>query len=435
MTQIHVSPNRKAIRRYLIAAAVGCLMLVGGIGGWAATTTFSGAVIAIGSLVVESNVKKVQHPSGGIVGQLFVREGDRVQAGDLLLHLDETVTRANLLIVTDSLDEQTARKARLEAERDDASQVEFGALADRNGERKIARLLAGEEKLFEFRRQTAASQKSQLKERIQQFREEIEGLKSQTEAKAQEIVFIQEELKGVMALWDKNLIQITRLMTLKRDATRLEGERGSLVASLAQTKGKISEIELQILLIDQQLKSEVSKDLGEVRAKSTELEERKVAAEDQLRHVDIRAPQNGIVHQLAAHTVGGVIAQGEPIMLIVPVADSLQVEGRISPNEIDQVQLGARATLRFTSFNQRTTPQIDGEVTRISADTTQDPKTGQPYYTVRIAFTVADAKRLGEVKLVPGMPVEAFIQTHERTVLSYLVKPMEDQLTRAFREK
>ena len=435
MTQIHVSPNRKAIRRYLIAAAVGCLMLVGGIGGWAATTTFSGAVIAVGSLVVESDVKKVQHPSGGIVGQLFVREGDRVQAGDMLLHLDETVTRANLLIVTDSLDEQTARKARLEAERDDAPQVDFGVLAGRRSERKITRLLGGEEKLFEFRRQTAASQKTQLRERIQQFREEIEGLKSQTEAKAQEIALIQEELKGVTALWEKNLIQITRLMTLKRDAARLEGERGSLIASLAQTKGKISEIELQILLIDQQLKSEVSKDLGEVRAKSTELEERKIAAEDQLRHVDIRAPQDGIVHQLAAHTVGGVIAQGEPIMLIVPVADSLQVEGRISPNEIDQVQLGARATLRFTSFNQRTTPQIDGKVARVSADTTQDPKTGQSYYTVRIAFTVTDAKRLGEVKLVPGMPVEAFIQTHERTVLSYLVKPMEDQLTRAFREK
>src|SRR5581483_1462417 len=290
------SYNQAAIRRYLIAAAVGCLLLVGGIGGWAATMTFSGAVIAAGNLVVESNVKKVQHPSGGIIGQLLVQEGQRVQQGDLLLHLDETVTRANLLVITDNLDEQTARKARLEAERDDSVDLDFGALANRKEDRKIARLLVGEEKLFKFRRQTAASQKTQLRERIQQYQQEIEGLKSQIDAKTREIALIHEELKGVAALWEKNLVQLTRLISLKRDATRLEGEHGSLVANIAQTKGKISETELQILLIDQQLKSEVSNNLGEVRAKLTELEERKVAAEDQLRHVDIRAPQDGIVH-------------------------------------------------------------------------------------------------------------------------------------------
>jgi len=429
------SYNQAAIRRYLIAAAVGCLLLVGGIGGWAATMTFSGAVIAAGNLVVESNVKKVQHPSGGIIGQLLVQEGQRVQQGDLLLHLDETVTRANLLVITDNLDEQTARKARLEAERDDSVDLDFGALANRKEDRKIARLLVGEEKLFKFRRQTAASQKTQLRERIQQYQQEIEGLKSQIDAKTREIALIHEELKGVAALWEKNLVQLTRLISLKRDATRLEGEHGSLVANIAQTKGKISETELQILLIDQQLKSEVSNNLGEVRAKLTELEERKVAAEDQLRHVDIRAPQDGIVHQLAVHTIGGVVTPGESIMLIVPVADFLRVEGRVSPNEIDQVRLGAPTTLRFTTFNQRTTPQIDGEVTRISADTSQDAKTGQSYYTIRIAFTAEDAMRLGDVKLVPGMPVEAFIRTHERTILSYLIKPMGDQLARAFREK
>jgi HlyD family secretion protein len=222
---------------------------------------------------------------------------------------------------------------------------------------------------------------------------------------------------------------------LQRDAARLEGEHGALLAGTAQTKGKISETELQILQISQQIKSDVARELGEVRAKSTELEERKVAAEDQLRHVDVRAPQDGIVHQLAVHTVGGVIAQGEPIMLIVPVGDSLRVEARISPNEIDQVQLGARVTLRFTSFNQRTTPQIVGEVSRISADAAADSKTGQAFYTIRVAFDAVETKRLGGVKLLPGMPVEAFIQTQERTVLSYFVKPLEDQLTRAFRDK
>jgi HlyD family secretion protein len=435
MTQIVTSPIRRAIKRYLALSAISCVALVGGLGGWAAFAEFSGAVIAAGSLVVESNVKKVQHQSGGVVGELLVREGDRVQKGDLLIHLDETMTRANLMIITDNLDEQTARRARLEAERDGASEVDFGALAGRDDEAKIGRLMTGERKLFDFRRESASGQKAQLKTRIQQFQEEIAGLQSQAESKAHELGFIHEELKGVRELRAKNLIPITRFMSLQREAARLEGERAALLANVAQTKGRISETELQILLIDQQIKAEVAKDLSEVRAKMTELEERRVAAADQLRHVEIRAPQDGIVHQLVVHTVGGTIAQGEPIMLIVPVADSLQVEARVSPNEVDQVHIGSKVGLRFTTFNQRSTPQIEGEVTRVSADTTQDTRTGSTFYGVRIAFSEAEMKRLGEVKLAPGMPVEAFVKTQERTVLSYLLKPMNDQLAQALREK
>ncbi len=435
MTHVPTSQNRRAIRRYLALSAISCVALVGGFGGWAAFAEFSGAVIAAGNLVVESNVKKVQHPSGGVVGELLIREGDRVRKGDLLIHLDETMTRANLMIITDNLDEQTARRARLEAERDGASEVDFGALAGRDEQAKIGRLMTGERKLFEFRRDSASGQKAQLKTRIQQFQEEIVGLQSQAESKAHELEFIREELIGVRELRAKNLVPITRLMSLQREAARLEGERAALLANVAQTKGRISETELQILLIDQQMKAEVAKDLSEVRAKMTELEERRVAAADQLRHVEIRAPQDGIVHQLVVHTVGGTIAQGEPIMLIVPVADSLQVEARVSPNEIDQVHFGSKVGLRFTTFNQRSTPQIEGEVTRVSADTTQDTRTGSTFYGVRIAFSEAEAKRLGEVKLTPGMPVEAFVKTQERTVISYLLKPMADQLAKAFREK
>jgi HlyD family secretion protein len=427
--------HHSAIRRYLLAALAASIVLVFGLGGWATTTSFSGAVVAPGTLVVESDVKKVQHPTGGIVGRLFVREGHHVKAGDLLVQLDETTTRANLQIITDSLDEQTARKARLEAERDDTAKIDFSAFAGRGEEPKIIRLVKGEQSLFDFRRRSAEGQKSQLRERILQLREEIDGLSGQVKAKSREITLIMEELKGVRELWDKKLIPITRVTSLERDAARLEGEHGALQSSIAQSKGKISETELQILQVDQQIKTDVAKDLGEVRAKTTELEERKVAAEDQLKRIYIRAPQDGVVHQLTVHTVGGVISQGESIMLIVPDQDTLLVEARIPPPEIDQVHLHARAMLRFTSFNQRTTPTIDGEVVRVSADISQDQKTGQSYYTIRIAFTETELRRLGEVSLVPGMPVETFIQTDERTVISYLLKPVHDQVTRAFREK
>jgi HlyD family secretion protein len=426
---------RSAIRRYLLAALTASIVLVFGLGGWATTTSFSGAVVAPGMLVVESDVKKVQHPTGGIVGRLFVREGDHVKAGDLLVQLDETTTRANLMIITDSLDEQSARKARLEAERDDTAKIDFSGFAGRGQEPKIIRLLKGEQNLFDFRRRSAEGQKSQLRERILQLREEIDGLSGQVIAKSREITLIMQELKGVRELWEKKLIPITRVTSLERDAARLEGEHGALQSSIAQSKGKISETELQILQVDQQIKTDVAKDLGEVRAKTTELEERKVAAEDQLKRIYIRAPQDGVVHQLTAHTVGGVISQGESIMLIVPDQDTLLVEARIPPPEIDQVHLHARAMLRFTSFNQRTTPTIEGEVVRVSADISQDQKTGQSYYTIRIAFTETELRRLGGVSLVPGMPVETFIQTDERTVISYLLKPVHDQVARAFREK
>jgi HlyD family secretion protein len=427
--------HRVTIRRYLLAALLASVLLVGGVGGWAATTRFAGAVMAPGSLVVESDVKKVQHNIGGIVGRLFVRDGHRVRAGDLLVRLDETTTRANHMIITDSLDEQLARKARLQAERDDTTKIDFSDLVGRGDEPKIARLIDGEQKVFEFRRRSAEGQKAQLRERIQQLSEEIDGLNSQIKSKSREIKFVLEELKGVRELWDKNLISITRVTSLERDFARLEGERGALQSTVAQSKGKISETELQILQIDQQIKTEVVKELSEIRAKTTELEERKVAAEDQLKRIDIRAPQEGVVHQLTVHTVGGVISPGEPIMLIVPDHDSLVVEAKISPSEIDQVRLGAPTTLRFASFNQGTTPQIGGEVVRVSADITQDPKAGTSYYTVRIAFTDTELRRLGGVRLVPGMPVESFIQTEHRTVLSYLLKPVDDQINRAFRER
>jgi HlyD family secretion protein len=430
------SPLRRSMRRHLVAAIVVVLVLVIGVGGWAATAVISGAVVASGSIVVDSNVKKVQHLTGGIVGELRVRDGDRVRAGDIVVRLDETVTRANLAIVTKGLDELTARKARLESERDGSDTIIFPAqLLAGAGDPDRAAAMDSERKLFNLRRTARNGQKAQLRERIAQLQEEITGLIAQQDSKAKEIALLERELAGVRELWKQNLVQLTRLTALERESARLDGERGQLIAAAAQAKGKIAETTLQILQIDQDIASDVAKELREVDGKIGEFIERKVTAEDQLKRTDIRAPQDGTVFQLAVHTIGGVITAGDPIMLIVPDADNLSVEVKVNPQDIDQLQLNQKAILRFTAFNVRTTPEIEGTVTRISADTSTDQRTGQSYYTVRIAMAADQVERLGDVKLLPGMPVEAFVQTGDRTMFSYLMKPLHDQFVRAFREK
>jgi HlyD family secretion protein len=386
--------------------------------------------------VVESNVKKVQHPTGGIVGELHVHDNSRVQAGDLLIQLDATTAQANLAMVEKSLAELFARRARLEAERDGAGAIEFPEeLLQAARQADVARVVAGERKLFELRREAQAGQKAQLRERIVQLQDEVRGYTDQAAAKHKEIEFIQKELEGVRDLWQKNLVPITRVTALERDSARLEGERGQLVATIAQGKGKISETELQIIQLDQNLRSDVAKELADIRAKIAELVERKVTAMDQLQRIEIRAPQSGFVHQLTVHTRGGVVAAGEQIMLIVPESDELIVEVRVDPQQIDQVRLDQTAALRFPGVSQRSTPELDGRVSRIAADVIQDPRSGQPYYLVRIAMAAEEITRLNGLKLVPGMPVEAFIRTDERTMLSYLLKPFTDQARRAFREK
>ncbi len=427
------NPDR-SLRRHLLAGLTTLLVLGGGMGGWAATTDIASAVVATGLVVVDSHVKKVQHPTGGVVGEIRVREGDRVTAGDVVVRLDETVTRANLTVITKGLDELEARRGRLEAERDGLDRVRVRPdLAARAAEPEIRDLVSGEERLFGLRREARAGLKGQLRQRVEQLREQIGGQDLQARAKGDEIRLIQEELKGVESLYAKNLVPLNRVTALKREETRLKGEQGQLISGVAQAKGKISETELQILQIDQDLRSEVAKELREIGAKSSELAEKRIAAEDQLRRIDIRAPQDGVVHQLAVHTVGGVISPADALMLVVPQADDMAIEVKVAPQDIDQIRIGQDAVLRLSAFNQRTTPEITGRVSRVAADLVQDPKTGVSYYTARVATSPDELARLDGLTLVPGMPVEAFIQTGERTALSYLAKPLSDQMSRAFK--
>ncbi len=422
-----------SITRHIVFASCAMAVLVAGIGGWAAMAQISGAVIASGTFVVERNVKKVQHSYGGIVSEINVRNGDRVNAGDVLIRLDATQIRSELGIVRSQLNELAARAARLAAERDGRDAVSMPkSLLEKGDEAQLA--ADGETRVFNENKRTRESQKEQLQLRIEQFREEIIGLEAQRDAKSGELKIIQLELEQLRHLHEKRLTPVSRVYAMEREERRLGGDRGGLIAQIARAKGQINEINVQVLAVDENARAQAQKELRSIEAKLAELAEREIAALDKLVRVDLRAPQKGVVHELAAHTVGGVVTAAEPVMLIVPEEENLTIEAHIAPRDVDQVAVGNRAKLMLSAFNQQKTPEVMGFVAEVSADVTVDPKTGQNYYVARLQMDDKESKRIGDLKLVPGMPVEVFVATGERTALSYLAKPFTDQVHRAFRE-
>jgi HlyD family secretion protein len=414
------------------------VLLVAGVlgGGWAAFVPLAGAVVVPGNLVVQSNVKNIQHPTGGVVADIDVQDGSRVRTGERLLRLDATQARAGLQLVSKQLDELGAKIARLVAERDGLARIEVPTvLASRSGNDTVKSLLASEESLFRARLTARQSQKDLLQGRVAQLTEEIAGLDAQLGSKTKQLELIAGELTGVQELYDKHLVPLTRLTTLQRESARIEGERGQIVSSIAETKSKIGETQLQMVRADQDFRTDVVKELGEAQGKENELVERSVAARDLLDRIEIHAPVAGVVHQLAAHTIGGVIRAGDTIMEIVPDTEDLQIEVRLQPKDIDQVRTGQPAFVRFSAFNQRVTPQLTGSVAYVSADTSRDQQTNAPYFTVRIVLSDQERRRLAGQQLVPGMPAEVFMQTRSRTMMSYLFKPIADQMRRAFVEQ
>jgi HlyD family secretion protein len=418
------------------------VVALGGFGGWASTTDIAGAVIASGTVVVESSVKKVQHLTGGIVREILVKEGSEVEAGDVLMRLDDTLTRANLGVVQSQLDLYIAREARLVAEQDELGSVTFPEVARDGSSRAAAeRAIAGEERLFQARREGREGQRAQLRERIAQIGEEIRGLTAQQQSKDAEIKYIGEQLVGVSELYKKNLVTSERYVQLQRDQAHLQGERGQLIADTARSRGKIAETELQILQLDQDFRTEVLKGLRETQAKIAELQERANAAADELKRTDIRAPQAGIVYQLDVHTIGGVIGKGDTVMQIVPRADVLIVAAKVVPQDIDQVTVGTSVRVRIAAGNRRTTPDLVGKVTVVSPDLMHESEAtpkgvqSQQYYLARVALSEEELKSVGELQLVPGMPAEVYIRTQDRTPLNYLLEPLREQIARTFRER
>ena len=436
------SPDvRKAAERsarvHILAGLAVIVLVLGGTAVWAARTEISGAVVSSGLVVVESKVKKVQHPTGGVVAEITVKNGSKVKAGDLLVRLDETVSRANLQVITKQLDELVMREARLEAERDGSSTITLpDSYQGRESEPDIAKRIAGETFFFKSRRESLEGQKEQLGERVLQMKEEITGLGRQIKSKNSEIEIVQRELKGVAELEKLKLVTTMRVNQLRRDATRLEGELGQLESAAAQAKGRIAEIGVEMIRIDQEFRTSIIQELRDNTAQQAELVERRIAAEDQLKRIDIRAPQSGVVHQLEVNTVGGVINQAETLMLIVPEGEELTIEARIATHDIDQVLNGDKtAFVRFSAFDTHKTPELNGNIVSVSADLTVDQMTGVPYYLARISIPRAELAKLNQKRLVPGMPAEIYVRTQNRTVLSYLFKPIEDQIERAFRER
>jgi HlyD family secretion protein len=418
----------KAASRVLVISAVVA-------GSWATLVPLSGAVVLPGTLVVESSVKKIQHPTGGVVAEIPVHDGLHVNAGTLLVRLDETQLQANQQMLADQLDQTRARIARLIAERDGSGEIQPPPqFAKRQSDESIAHLVASETSLFKARASARQGQKDLYESNIRQFEEQIDGLAAEIKSKSSQLELIATELTGVQELYAKGLVPLTRMTTLQRDSARLDGERAQLTASIAETKAKIGQARLQIVKVDQDFRSDVMKELREAQDKEAELMEKHVAAKDQLDRVDIRAPTSGIIQQLAVHTIGGVVRAGDVIMEIVPDNDDLEIEGHLPPNAIDQVKRGQQAYLRFSAFDRQTTPQVAGTLSYVSADLSHDEQAQTSFYTVRIDLPDEERRRLKGLTLVSGMPVEVFLQTGSRTMVSYLSKPITDQFRRMFNE-
>lgn len=436
-SELRTSGNAtRALRVHIIGIYGLALALVGGVAGWAYTTELSNAVVASGVVTVEGNAKSVQHLSGGIVGQILVAEGQEVNAGQILLRLDGTVVRSNFEVTESSLAHMYARRARLLAERSSGATVDFDRALD--GVRMhIASqdLIESERQLLVNRTANLLGMKEQLASRKAQLADEGEGLTVQLRAINDALLLIADELVGVEALYRNGLTPIQRVTALKRQRAELEGDRGQKLAARAQVRGKSNEIDLQILQLDEDRRIEVSKELSEIELRIVEFEERRTALMDQLRRLDIVAPISGRVHQLAVHTVNGVINPGETLMQIVPSDAGLELEARLAPKDIDQVRVGQAVNIRFTAFNQRTTPEVSGQIKTVAPDLVIDKVTGTSFYPVRIQPHENGLARADHLSMYPGMPAEVFIQVSNRTVLSYLTKPLADQLQRTFLEE
>jgi HlyD family type I secretion membrane fusion protein len=410
----------------------------GGFALWSVAAPIEGAVVAPGQIVVENSRKTIQHLEGGVVDEILVKEGDRVDAGQVIARLAGAIPKANLAMTDGQLTELYARRARLEAERDRAPAIGAArGLAEIVGAEAFEQKLAGQSQLLEARNETRGTQISLLEERVIQQRERIGGLNAQIRSQRDQQRLIEDELAGVRELHEQGFAPLTKLRALERESKRLGGERGALQASVAEAESVIAEARLEIERLKETGREEAIKELRDVEASIAELEERRVAAHDAVDRTEIRAPKTGRVLGLSVHTVGGVVAPGGAIMEIVPDDDRLQIAARVSPQDIDKVAVGMSTRVRFSALNSTLTPEASGSVASVSADSLVDKNTGIPFYLVLVDIpdTAAIEKKFKGQEIVPGMPVEAYIRTGSRSAASYFLKPLTDALSRSMREE
>lgn len=436
------SPRMPGIRKLIIAGLIVLAILVGGLGRWAATAEISGAVIASGAIEVEQNRQVVQHPYGGIVEEILVDEGDRVVAEQVLIRLDSSDLEAELQIVETQLAELLARQGRYLAERDGLEEIGFLPLlseleqdATAAADSRVADLIAGQQRLFEARRDTMQSRLQRLKERSAQIESQIEGIGAQQEAIGDQLGLIGEELASQEQLLAQGLAQVGRVLALRREEARLRGLAGDLTAQKARAQGQITELELEMLNLDTAQREEAITRLRDLKVQALELVERRSQLMQRLARLEVRAPVSGIVYGLAVHARKAVVRIADPLMYLIPQDQPLIISARVAPADIDQIYMGQPVALRFTSFNQRTTPELAGEVSNISADAFRDQQLGVSYFQVEMRLKEGELAKLPEGSaLVPGMPVDTFVQTVSRTPLEYMLKPFTDYLERVFRE-
>lgn len=402
---------------------------------WGVIAKIDSAAVASGTLVVDLNRRVVQHLEGGIVGEVLVREGDAVQAGQALLRLDATRARAQLTMVRDDADRLKAREAALSAERDSLEEVAFPEeLARRAADPKIWGILEVQRNEFLARRNSVQGQADILTQRVLQLRTQISGLRVRIESNDRQLSLIRQEVVLVEGLVRQGLERLARLLALQRDEARLLGERGEAIESIARTELAISETEMQRVQLYRGRQEEIAKDLREVQGRLFELREREVAATDQLTRLDIVAPEGGVVMDLKFSALGGVIAPGAQVASIVPEKERLVVEAQLSPTEVDTVRPGMTASIRLSHAAARWTPVIEGIVERISPDRTIDPRTGQAYFVVRVGVSPHELERHGDLKLLSGMHTDILIRRGERSAVSYLVRPLLDRFSKSLRE-
>jgi len=434
---IDLAPGKKPSFSVVPRIALGFCLSVGlvvGLGGWAATTDLNGAIMAPGSVTVEQHAKSVQHRDGGVVGAILVRDGQTVAADQILIRIDDAQTRAELAIVKGQLLELSVKKARLLAERDGLRTLDFPPLPAGSAP-EAKSIVDGEMRLFRGNLASRDSQRQQLELQIGQVTEEIAGLVKQRDAKREELIVLISEHGKLQGLVDRQLFEGSKFLPINRDRHRLTGEQGSLEASIARARVRASEIRVQLLAISDTARTEAQRELATVDAKLSELSNRRIALEDRLTRTDIKAPVTGTLHELKTFTVGGVITPADVLATVVPDDAKLKVEIHIAPSSIDQVGVGRPAKVRFAAFNQRTTPELKGRLTYVSPSTTTGAK-DDAYYVGHVELESGEWERLGQGKrLVPGMPVEVHVATEERTALSYLLKPIQDQFSRTFRAR
>lgn len=421
----------------MMLGLIALLVLLGGFGTWTFTTNIAGAIVATGAIEVEANRQAVQHPDGGVVDEILVHEGDVVEAGQVLVRLDPEKLKTDLNIIETQLFDLLARRGRLSAERDGAAQISFSAAllqaAAENPD--VAELMASNRRLFSQRRDILAASVSQLEKRKTQIAAQIDGLSAQLTAIETQVALVSEELQGQLALREKGLAQLPRVMSLEREKARLTGSAGEILASKAQAEGRMTEIEIEIIRIQATSREEAISELNAQEGRELELTERRRAILEQLDLLDIRAPRAGAVHALQVFGERSVIQPAQPVLYIVPQDQPLLIGVQVETIHIDQVHVGQEVSLRFPAFNTRQTPEIRGEVISISPDALSDERTGSRYYRARVQLLEREVDKLpGGSVLIPGMPVEAYLRTGDRSAIAYLMKPLADYFNKAFRE-